>query len=148
MKRHTCVALIVLACLWSGPLLAAAGSAQDAADFTALEARWLHAIAAHDTVTLGRILAPDFIDTMWNGQRRNRVASLAHARQAGSMGEQRLSDITVRRYGNVAVVTGLNSVLLKGGRRYDIRFTDVFVWHGKRWQAVSAQETPIAGPKR
>jgi hypothetical protein len=135
------------ACLIGGTAAAAPASPTDAADFTALEANWLHAIAARDTAKLNRILAPEFVDTTWNGLTRNKGEALEHAKDYGAMGQQKLSDITVRRFGNVAVVTGLNSVVVEGGPQYDVRFTDVFVLRDKRWQAVNAQETPVVQAK-
>ena len=134
-----CVAaLSVLSTATAGPI-----AAQDKADFTALEAQWLHAVAAHDVAALSRIFAPEFVDTAWNGRLRTRADLLARMKASGPKTEQRLSDIEVRRFGNVVVVTGQNNVTGMGLHEIALRFTDIFVWRGGRWQAVSAQETPI-----
>ena len=116
----------------------AAGPVADLARFTALEEAWLGALASHDAPALERLLAPEFVDTMWNGHLRDRKAVLVAAQQRGLNGRQRLQDIAVRRYGRVAVVTGLNV-----SARGTVRFTDVFVERDRHWQAVRAQETPL-----
>jgi len=118
---------------------APAGPAADLTHFTALEEAWLGALARHDVPTLERLLAPEFVDTMWNGRLRNRKAVLAAARRHGlANGRQTLQDIAIRRYGRVAVVTGLDV-----SARGSVRFTDVFVRRHGRWQAARAQETPL-----
>jgi len=144
MFNRTARLAAILAAWVAAPAIAAPGSARDVADFTALEAQWLHAIAAHDTGALSRILAPEFRDTAWNGRVRNRAAMIARARTANNAADQRLSDIEVRRYGKVAIVTGQNNIGGIGPRQTAIRFTDVFVWRQGRWQAASAQETLIS----
>ena len=146
---RTAPAIAISALLLSAPQVCAApASARDIADFTALAAQWLHAIATHDTQALAHILAPEFRDTAWNGRIRTRADMLAHTQGANNAAEQRLSDIEVRRYSSVAVVTGQNTISGMGPTPVILRFTDVFVLHQGRWQAVSAQETLLQPDKR
>ncbi len=142
MKR---IVGLIAAGLTAGVLVATpvagkpAGSAADRARFTALEEAWLGALARHDIGALERMLAPEFVDAMWNGHLRDRKAVLASAQRLGlASGPQRLQDIVVCRYGRVAVVTGLDV-----SARGTVRFTDVFVDRDRHWQAVRAQETPL-----
>lgn len=143
MVRFAVVAVLLAIRAIVSPAAADTASGQDKADFTALEARWLHAIAAHDTTALSRILASDFTDTSWNGRVRTRADLLARANAPGPRPEQRLSDIEVRRFGNVVLVTGQNNISGMGPHEIALRFSDLFVWRQGRWQAVHAQETPI-----
>lgn len=133
------IAVTLTASLLATSPVAAAGQASDLARFTVLEEAWLGALSRHDVLTLGHLLAPEFVDTMWNGHLRDRKAALAAAQRHGLVnGRQNLRDLAVRRYGRVAVVTGLDI-----SARGTVRFTDVFVQRRGRWQAVRAQETPL-----
>lgn len=141
------VRVLSVACAAVLPLLAGAAAAGGVASpgtvraLIALEHRWLTAAAGHDTATLDRILAPDFTDTGWNGVVRDRAMVLAAARRATAPPvPQTLEDLAVRRFGRVALVTGIDASV-----RGRVRFSDVFVRRAGRWQAVHAQETPIRG---
>ncbi len=117
------------------------GKAADLARFRTLETAWLAAMAGHDAVALDRLLAPEFVDTMWNGHLRDKAMVLAAARRpGGGHGPQHIADLAVQRYGDVAIVSGLDKAA-----RATIRFTDVFVHRGGHWQAVRAQETRLRG---
>ena len=52
-------------------------------------------------------------------------------------------DMHVRVYGNVAIVNGM-VVAISGRGTHKTLFTDVFVYREGKWQAVSAQELPVA----
>jgi len=111
----------------------------------AVEHRWVHMIEAHDTAGLACLLAPEFTDTNWAGQRIARAAvlpALPHRPRA----RLELSDLTVALHGKVAIVRGLNRQTNAAGKAAGtVRFTDIFVHRGGHWQAVSAQETPLLG---
>jgi ketosteroid isomerase-like protein len=112
-----------------------------------LENDWLKAISQHDTASLDSILADDFLDTTYTGEvRTKRDAILRATAGNNAIDSQRLSDVHVRFYGNTAIVTGLNTVTAKAFGEAKVRFTDVFVKNGNRWQAVSAQETLTGRP--
>ena len=53
----------------------------------------------------------------------------------------------MRIYGTTAVANGIVAATLPDGRVQKTAFTDVFAFRGDRWQAVSAQELPLA-PQR
>jgi ketosteroid isomerase-like protein len=112
-----------------------------------LENDWLKAISEHDLASLDSILAEDFLDTTYTGEvRTKRDAILRATAGNNTIDSQRLSDVRVRFYGNMAIVTGLNTVTAKVFGEAKVRFTDVFVKNGNRWQAVSAQETLMGRP--
>jgi len=55
-----------------------------------------------------------------------------------------LTDLAVALHGDVAIVQGLNRQTNAAGRVLGVvRFTDIFLHRGGRWQAISAQETPV-----
>jgi hypothetical protein len=55
-------------------------------------------------------------------------------------------DLSVRAFGDAAVVTGRTTATTGGATRQTVvlRFTDVFIRRGGRWQVVASQATRIA----
>lgn len=112
-----------------------------------LEQRWL---LAHDSATLGRILGTDFVHPVASGDFLDRAQHIAWvvAHPPDSTIAWRLADLRVRFYGETAIVTGTVVRSRAGSALGSNVFTDVFVFRGGRWQAVSAEETPVAGRGR
>lgn len=120
-------------------------AAADSRQLLDLEHRWLTAAMQRDLPTLRDILADDFVDVTYKGGLRDKTDHLQSS-LAPSKSKQTLEELKVRFYGDTGIVTGLNVVVsTDGSATYRIRFTDVFVKRGGRWQAVSAQETPVTG---
>jgi ketosteroid isomerase-like protein len=108
-----------------------------------LEQRWIEALERRDAAAVATILADDFVDTTYRGQRRTRSEALAGLTSPSrARTTQELSDLEARVYGATGIVRGVNTVT---GRNPDfsvrLRFTDVFVKNNGVWKAVSAQET-------
>ena len=136
------LALSLLVVLFTS-LPAAADDSQQLLD---LEHRWLTAAMQRDIPALKEILADDFMDVTYKGSLRDKADHL-HASLAPSKSTQTLEELKVRSYGDTGLVTGLNVIVTAdGSATYKIRFTDVFVKRAGRWQAVSAQETPVTNP--
>ena len=56
-----------------------------------------------------------------------------------------LTDLSFRIVGVTGIVRGLNTQMAPDGKVIGrVRFTDIFPWHGGRWQAIAAQEAPVA----
>lgn len=144
MKTVTCIALAALLAI---PVAArAAPRDYDRGEVIRLAHQWLHASMTRDKAVLTRILADDFIDTSYRGTLRTKADVLAASAAPGT--SQHLASLKVRFYGDTAIMTGVNHVV--GPNKAwtaDVRFTDVYVKRGGRWQAVSAQETPVS-PQR
>lgn len=107
-----------------------------------LESRWL---AARDSATLSRILAPDFVHPVASGYFLDRSQHIAWVvdHPPDSTIDRRLADMRVRFYGATAIVTGM-VIRSRGGSEIGRNvFTDVFVKRDHRWQAVSAEETMV-----
>ena len=124
-----------------------AGAGDDRAALARLEDRWVDALERRDVAAVGTILAEDFVDTTYRGERRSRGEALAALTSPSRVETtQRLSELDVRIYGNVGVVSGINTVTARGGAfTVRVRFTDVFVRRRGVWKAVSAQETLVEG---
>lgn len=113
-------------------------------EILSLESRWL---AAHDSATLSRILAPDFVHPVASGQFLDRSQHIAWvvAHPPDPSIDRRLADMRVRFYGATAIVTGTVVRSREGSEIGRNVFTDVFVKRDGRWRAVSAEETTVGG---
>jgi len=118
---------------WSSEPKTAAGA-------IAAERAWVRALQAHDPLSLRKRFAPEFLHINWRGELLTRTETLAAAAAAAPASDT-LSELNVRRIGDVAVVHGLNAVKSLGRRNARVRFTDVFVYRRGAWRAISAQET-------
>lgn len=140
MRTVWLVALLLLVC-------GASAWAQVEDSVSALETRRREALLAADTVALSRLLAPDFVEISRFGTVRTRADNIRDiASGALHLISINYDSLTVRVYGDVAVLTGIadNTGTMRGfpfsGR---IRYTRVFVRLGGRWQAVLMQQTPV-----
>ena len=107
------------------------------------ERDWLRALVERDRATLDRILADDFIDSNWKGELRNKWQVLAGLSKPVPY-LQRLQDVKIKLYQDVAVAPGVNMISDQNGRiMMRIRFTDVLLYRQGHWQAVAAHETPV-----
>jgi hypothetical protein len=114
------------------------------AELLGLESRWL---AAHDSATLARILAPDFVHPVASGNFLTRAQHIAWvvAHPPDTTIARRFADMRVRFYGTTAIVTGTVVRSREGVEIGRNVFTDVFVKRNDRWRAVSAEETVVSG---
>lgn len=109
----------------------------------ATEQEWVRAIESHDFKALSCILAPEFVDTNWRGEAIPRADVLSSLRSRPAV-RMKLSDLSVYLLGRFAIVRGTNTQLTADARiSGSVRFTDMFVYRGGAWRAVSAQETLI-----
>jgi ketosteroid isomerase-like protein len=119
-------------------------------ELTRVEEAWNAAMVRSDPSALKALLAEEYTSTDFLGVLRNREQDLADLKSGAYKTESAtLTELKVRAYGEVAVVTGVNT--LKGtenGKPLDgrHRFTDVFVKRDGRWQCVATQGTRIAKP--
>ena len=120
-----------------------------ASELMDLENAWAAAVVKADKSFLERLYADEYHFTAPDGSTGNRQTDIADVASGKfKIRSADLTDMTVRFYGDVAVVTGLNT--LKGSYGDEdmsgaYRFTDVFVKRDGRWQVVATQATQIAG---
>ena len=106
------------------------------------ERAWSEAFLRHDLPAISQLLADDFVGIDGRGVVSDKSAELEEAKPQSPgttdpslVGEQ-LSDIRVRMYGDVAVLTAINTARFSDSTiRY--RRTTVWVWRAGRWQCVS-----------
>ncbi len=133
---------------WVGLLLVLSSGkafAQVEDSVKAVEMNRRQALLAADTVALSRMLAPDFTEISRLGTVRTRADNIRDiASGALHLTSVTYDSLTVRVYGDVAVLTGIadNTGTMRGfpfaGK---IRYTRVFVRREGRWQAVLMQQT-------
>ena len=127
---------------------AATDSENEEAVLTKLEQDWADAVVRHDVDFLERLEADDYIYTGPDGVVAHKTDDLAGAKVAFAQIESFAHrGIKVSIYGNTAVVTGattLKGTATNADLSGDFRWTDVFVKHGRRWQVVASQATPIS----
>jgi len=111
----------------------------------AVEMSRRQALLAADTAALSRMLAPDFVEISRLGTVRTRADNIRDiASGALHLTSVAYDSLTVRVYGDVAILTGIadNSGTMRGfpfsGK---VRYTRLFVRRDGRWQAVLMQQT-------
>jgi hypothetical protein len=98
---------------------------------------------AGDRATIERIIGPDWKTTGPDGSVRTREQVLAEVfdTRVHRIRQMAIDRVEVRVFGEAAVVSGRTHAVGEADKqRYDvwIRFTDVFVRRGGRWQAVAS----------
>ena len=140
MNSRISAALLTAAAV-STPSVSVAGEAEDRAELARLEQAWIDAGSRNDKAAIGRILAPNFVNTTVTGLRRERAQVLqAPPLQEGAT--QRLRDVSITITGDTAVVTGINVFTPgPGAMPIDVAYTDVYVRDDRSWKAIASQET-------
>lgn len=114
-------------------------------ELLALENRWLQ--VEDDPVALEGILAPDFLHVVPGAiiTKDQHLQFLREHAASGQRPDKRFDDLHVRVYGEAGIVNGAVVETTEHGDRKTL-FTDVFAYRDGKWQAVSAQELPVAAP--
>ena len=111
-----------------------------------LESHWQEALTQRDVAMLDRLMADDYVLTTVSGEVVNKARVLAEVKSANATADVRNTEVAVRVYGDVAIVTGL--VLISGKfNDKDVstrsRYIKVYVKHQGQWRVVAAQATLI-----
>jgi ketosteroid isomerase-like protein len=112
-----------------------------------LESQWQEALTQRDVAMLDQLMADDYMLTTVSGEVVNKARVLAEIKSANATANVRNTDVAVRIYEDVAVVTGL---VLISGRFNDkdistrSRYMKVYVRRLGQWRVVAAQATLIS----
>ena len=135
--------IAVLLTAGARPVLAQA-SAEDSVRAAEQERR--RALLAADTVALSKLVGTEFVEISRRGTVRSREENLREiAAKELVLTEVRYDSLTVRIYGDVAILMGIaDNVGSWRGMSFTgrIRYTRVFVRREGHWQAVAMQQTP------
>ena len=109
-----------------------------------LEEQWL--ANESNPAVLESILADDFVHVLPVGfiSKQEQLGFVrSHPQPAGEI--RRFEELKVRVYGDTAIATGIVEAREgQGAQPRRTMFTDVFVRRNGKWQAVNAQELPLA----
>jgi len=108
-----------------------------------IENDWAAAIKARDAAKLGDILADSWVAIEWDGKTTPKAKALADLKKPeNSLDEIEMGPMTVRVFGNTAVVTGSNTEKSKeDGKDTSGKYvwTDVFIMQNGKWKVVASQ---------
>jgi len=149
MKRiafAVCVAVLLFALGVSAQTPAQPKSVEQ--ELIKIENGWVEAELKKDVALLDRILADDFTDTDPEGNVMTKAQDLEDLKSGALVATSMVLDnIKVRVYGDMAVVTGRNTVKAQykgkdvSGQR---QWTDTFIRRDGRWQCVATHSSNIA----
>ena len=106
-----------------------------------LNEAYVRASLAGDVTWYREHLAEDFFCIESDGSVLDKPAFLAMTARGSDLAEYRFDDVSVRFYGDVALVRATGAWTSKTGRPGRSRYVDVYVRSGETWKAVSAQIT-------
>lgn len=115
-----------------------------------LEKQWDAAFLKNDVAFVDGVLAQEFVAIYDDGSRGDRTRELKLVEEFNQqIDSSTLDDFLIKIYGDTAVV-GFTRTLAgpsKGQRlEYVMRYLDVFVMRGGRWQCVVSQSTRMGKP--
>ena len=127
------------------PLVFLVLAACDSSGAASVEHEWL--AHEHEAAPLEHILAADFIHPIGSGLFITKAQHIGYvaAHPANPGFRAHFERLDVRIVDGVAIATGIVAARDNAGATTDRRtvFTDIFACRDGRWQAVSAQETPV-----
>jgi hypothetical protein len=110
---------------------------------TESEKQWAESVASGDSAVIQRILADDFIGVDTKGNQYNKDHEV-HNTAGGPkyFKSNRLNDIKIRFYGNMAVAQGDETWVRYSGEPLTGRFvwTDTWLLRNDKWQIVAAED--------
>jgi ketosteroid isomerase-like protein len=145
--RVSFLAVLALAAL-ATPLAAQSSPAEK--ELTDLENRWAEATVKADVAFFDTLYADEYLAIDPEGATFTKAQDIANVKSGNfKMASYKLDEMKVRVHGDVAVVTGRNTVkatYMGKDISGSYRFTDTFVKRGGRWQVLTTQGTAVAKP--
>jgi hypothetical protein len=146
--RYTGLLVLFLVSLLSSTIATAQAKhrslEKDHLSLIALENEWL--ANEHNAASLQKIIAYDFVHPVVTGDLLTRSQHIRYSTEYRPPSGQKnhFDNLNVRIYGNTGIVNGIVVTTDSAGSTVNRTiFTDVFVYRGRRWQAVNAQENTI-----
>lgn len=137
--------IIALICLIVGTSAVAGRTETD--DVRQFQAARFAAMIRHDVAAVDRCLADDLTYTHTTGETETKAQFLETLRSRNIEYEEiEPVDIVVRRHAETAIVTGRSTMHIRSGgqpRTFQIRFIEVDVRLGDRWQMTAWQATRL-----
>ena len=112
-----------------------------------LNRQWMQAYVKGDLDFLWKHMSEDYVGTFPDGTVLDKKGEIEAVKSgAVKIAEMTPKEMTVRIYGNAAVITGQSHIeAVVGGQAMsaDFRFTDVWIAQEGSWRAVASQVTRI-----
>lgn len=129
------------------PIAASAQSGGEA-DLRRLESQYESSVRQQDVATLERLIANDFVATSSRGELRDKATEIADIAPAPGIEVRgfELDDISVRLFGDAAIVTGRAKLDVRIGARASSsvsRYTRIYARREENWRIVGQQLTRI-----
>jgi ketosteroid isomerase-like protein len=113
-----------------------------------LEQNWAAALSRKDADAVACMLATEFEDADVDGSLHTRSETLEHIPNK-KPGVNHLSEMRAHVEGDSGFTRGLATLVDGSGKVVArVRFTDVFVYRGGRWQALAGQESLLSQASR
>ena len=138
---------IVLSLLWSTSVMAQRTDANLRSELEALHVQWFKAFDSGDGATMDQVEVDDLVLVMPTGMpwAKTKARTGMQAKFDPQI-ERTLSDVSVRRFGDAAVLTGILTSKSPKEREKEAT-TVVFVQSSGKWRIASAQWTPVLPAK-
>jgi ketosteroid isomerase-like protein len=124
-----------------------ASSGSPSEELRQIENAWVAAVKAKDSAKLDGILADSWVGLGWDGKITDKPTNLAELKSPGnSLASFEMGLITVRLFGNTAIVTGSDTEKsTENGKDTSGKYiwTDVFVKQNGQWRAVASHSTKV-----
>jgi ketosteroid isomerase-like protein len=148
MNNKYLAILALLAVLTPGAARADFSINPDAAALTRLNDDNVQAFLHSDVARYRELLADDFTAVLADGRLIDKAEFLRLQRPGlpAPVTDFKVDEVVIRQYGDTALVNGRISYRRPDGIAAQRRYLDVYVRRDGRWQAVSRQLTPSAGP--
>src|SRR5215831_12910622 len=126
-------------------VIASAALAADTADMVREAANgWTHAAVKQDSAALHKYLSEDLQYAHAGGKTQNRDEYIAAVMAGSSHYESfTFSDMKVKIYGKVAVLTGFVDVKIPGQEVFRVRTLQVYTDNNGQWQMSAHQSTRL-----
>jgi predicted GNAT superfamily acetyltransferase len=133
--------VMVCSLAYAGPCPAA--QAKDESALIEIEHTWASALEQRDADALGCILGQEFQDADPEGNILDRAATMAKA-AAHRPVHHELDEMNAHVHGDFGYIRGLAiAVDAQGKVVARVRFTDIYFYRDRRWQAVAAHESML-----
>ncbi len=113
---------------------------------TKIEHNWADAYVKREPAFVQRLTTDDFIFVGPDGKAMNKADYVKEITGDTTFTAFNITDLKIRAYENVGVVTGTATITTKTGDKEETgayAFTDVFVKRSGEWKAVSGQATQL-----
>jgi hypothetical protein len=132
--------------LLASPGRAADPVAPDEPALRQLNADYVRAFLACDVERFRSILADDFSGVLADGRVIDKTEFLREAAQPPDARDLRLHDVSIRQFGDSAVVAALVSYFRANGTGVRTRYSSIFARRKGQWEIVWVQWTRVTAP--